>query len=163
MDPSSGLTAASDFCSECPVVHSRDSPTTSSRARQDTFMSIDSQASEASSEYSDARSHVSDLEDMMSHNGSDVADGTMAIGCSIPVSSSLIDMVSCMNRAVGVVSHFAQLLCPNSTTSHDPLRLSPDGRSEMMEQLAEGRVDLAKELAEVNKSVQCIFAIPKLC
>lgn len=147
----SGLTAASDCCSEGPIVHSRDSPTPE---RQDTFMSVDSQASETSSEYADARSHVSDLEDMMSQYGNDVTEvATMAIDCAIPVSSSLIDMVSCMNRAFGVVCHFAKLLCPNTTVSHDPLRLSPDGRSEMTEQLTEGRVNLAKELAEVNRSV----------
>lgn len=102
----------------------------------------------------DARSHASDNDDYRSCDGSD--DGNLLETSSqdytaVPISSSLIDAVSGINRLINVVCHFSQLLCPKKSTAgvgcHSGLRMTPE--VEMRDKLEQGRVDMAKKLGDV--------------
>lgn len=130
-----------------------ESSTASSHSFYSAYGSVDSDSSPGSSEYSDAMSHFSGLEDAKSSDENDDTDETARVdNRSIPVSSSLVDLIGGINRVVAVVSHFGQLLCPKQpTTTHDSLRLSPEGLSEMKEQLEAGHANMAKKLSDVSK------------
>lgn len=111
-----------------------------------------SQSSE--SVYSDARSNTSDVEDYASCNDDEenvqVLESSHQCCITIPISSSLVDTLSGVNRLIDVVRHFLHLLCPKKTsTRYDPLRMSPDDRNEIHEQLEQGRVDMVRMLGDV--------------
>jgi hypothetical protein len=124
--------------------------------------SATSQSSE--SNYTDARSHASDVDDYTSCDG---GENNQALETShqdyttIPISSSLIDTVSGINRLVNVVRHFSQLLCPKkSTTRYNSLRMSPEDRNEIHDKLEQGRVNMARKLGDVCNYKESVFIYP---
>ena len=97
--------------------------------------------------YTDAVSHASD--DYASCD-EPILVTSLQDSTTVPISSSLIDTLSGINRLINVVRHFAQVLCPDrSTTRYDSLRMSPDGRNEMQDKLEQGRVNMARKLRDV--------------
>ena len=124
--------------------------------------SATSQSSE--SNYTDARSHASDVDDYTSCDGGEnnqVLETSHQDYTTIPISSSLIDTVSGINRLVNVVRHFSQLLCPKkSTTRYNSLRMSPEDRNEIHDKLEQGRVNMARKLGDVCKYEESVFIYP---
>ena len=160
------MTADQPSCSNAKVTKHFDIPNQSSSSNQPKYAqvtkvlatSVTSQSSD--SVYVDAKSHTSDVDEYASCDGSE-NDDTLETShqdyTTIPISSSLIDTISGINRLINVVRHFSQLLCPNKTRMrYDSLRMSPEHCNEIHDELQQGRVDMAKKLSDVcmNRNIQ---------
>ena len=114
--------------------------------------SVTSQSTE--SIYTDAKSDVDDYTSCDGGETDQLPETSHQDYTTIPVSSSLIDVVCGINRLINVVRHFSQLLYPKmvkkSTTRHNSLRMSPDDRTDIYDRLEQGRVNMARKVGDVR-------------
>lgn len=112
--------------------------------------SVTSQSSE--SVYTDAKSDIDDYASCSGGENDQVPETVYPDYTTIPVSSSLVDTISGINRLINIVRHFSQLLCPKKSTNRfHSLRMSPDDPNEIHEKLEQGRINMAAKLGEVRE------------
>ncbi|XP_028391251.1 uncharacterized protein LOC114516081 isoform X2 [Dendronephthya gigantea] len=146
-----------------PKIPSKSSTSNLLKYVQSTQYLASSHASLSSdSVYTDARSNTSDVEDYTSCNEDEENEQVLETShlghITVPISSSLVDTLSGVNRLIDVVRHFLHLLCPKKTSTRcDSLRMSPEDGNEIYEKLEQGRVDMVKMLGDIIESLALFY------
>ena len=105
----------------------------------------------ADSVYTDAKSDIDDYVSCSDGENDQASETDHPDYTTIPISSSLIDTISGINRLINVVRHFSQLLCPKKSiiSRNHSLRMSPEDPNEIRSKLEQGRINMAAKLGEV--------------